>query len=139
MIRCSVRRRSSPVSSWKRPTRYRRRPRTLRPAAGQLLLDVERCGICGSDLHARGHADELADVLGLCGYPRYIRSAHTVVLGHEIYGRVVDVGPWSTSSIPLGTPVVTVPLVRRGRQVDGVGLSADAPGGYAEHVVVRRR
>lgn len=30
------------------------------PAKGQLLLDVLRCGICGSDLHARLHCDELA-------------------------------------------------------------------------------
>ena len=34
-----------------------------RPAAGQLLLDVLRCGICGSDLHAKDHSDELADAI----------------------------------------------------------------------------
>ena len=30
-----------------------------RPERGQLLLEVRRCGICGSDLHARHHAEEL--------------------------------------------------------------------------------
>ncbi|GJF34499.1 dehydrogenase [Kitasatospora sp. NE20-6] len=111
---------------------------TPRPAAGQLLVAVERCGICGSDLHARRHADELADALDLCGYPRYLRSGQDVVLGHEIVGRVVDHGPRrERSRLRPGTPVVTVPLVRRGRQVDGIGLSADAPGGYAEYVVVQ--
>ncbi|MFB7657430.1 MULTISPECIES: zinc-binding dehydrogenase [unclassified Streptomyces] len=110
---------------------------TARPGAGQLLVQVERCGICGSDLHARHHGDELADVLKLCGYPRYLRSDQSVILGHEIYGEVVDHGPWSTRRLKPGTPVVSVPLVRRGRQVDGVGLSAHAPGGYAEHVVVQ--
>ena len=33
------------------------------PAKGQVLLNVVRCGICGSDLHARQHADQAADVL----------------------------------------------------------------------------
>ena len=36
---------------------------TPTPAKGQLLIDVLRCGICGSDLHARHHCDELADVM----------------------------------------------------------------------------
>ncbi|MFJ8857555.1 zinc-binding dehydrogenase [Streptomyces sp. NPDC102451] len=108
-----------------------------RPGAGQLLLEVKRCGICGSDLHCRLHADQLADVLDLCGYPRYVRSDESVVLGHEIFGEVVDHGPWSVGAIKTGTPVVSIPLVRRGRQVDGVGLSTFAPGGYAEHVVVQ--
>ncbi|MGW6486109.1 zinc-binding dehydrogenase [Streptomyces sp. NPDC055056] len=108
-----------------------------RPGAGQLLVEVKRCGICGSDLHCRLHADELADSLDLCGYPRYLRSDQDVVLGHEIFGEVVDRGPWCKGTIRSGTPVVTVPLVRRGRQVDGVGLSASAPGGFAESVVVQ--
>ncbi|MER7982776.1 hypothetical protein [Streptomyces sp. NPDC095817] len=33
--------------------------------------------------------------------------------------------------------MVTIPLIRSGRQVDGLGLSAHAPGGYAEQVVVQ--
>src|SRR5436853_45832 len=35
----------------------------LQPAKGQLLLEVVRCGICGSDLHARHHCDEAAEVV----------------------------------------------------------------------------
>ncbi|MEV0094899.1 alcohol dehydrogenase catalytic domain-containing protein [Streptomyces sp. NPDC050738] len=107
------------------------------PKAGQLLLDVKRCGICGSDLHTRLHGDELADTLELCGYPRYMRSGQRVVMGHEIYGEVVEHGPWTSGRLKPGTPVVSIPLLRRGRQVDGIGLSADAPGGYAEQVVVQ--
>ena len=33
------------------------------PGKGQILLNVLRCGICGSDLHARHHADELAEAM----------------------------------------------------------------------------
>ena len=110
------------------------------PGPGQLLLEVLRCGICGSDLHARHHQDELAEVLQLCGYDRYMRSDERVVMGHEIVGVVADKGPWGRAgrgALAVGTPVVAVPLVRRGRQVDGIGLSAAAPGGYAERVVVQ--
>ena len=35
----------------------------IRPGHGQVLLQVLRCGICGSDLHARHHGDDLAEVL----------------------------------------------------------------------------
>ncbi|TDD61676.1 alcohol dehydrogenase [Kribbella antibiotica] len=109
----------------------------LRPGAGQLLVEVKRCGICGSDVHARRHADQMADVLEVCGYSGYARSEQSVVPGHEIYGEVVDHGPWTTGRFRTGTPVVAIPLVRRGRQVDGIGLSANAPGGFAEYVVVQ--
>ena len=112
------------------------------PGPGQLLLDVQRCGICGSDLHARQHGDQLVPVLELAGYPRYLRSDQRVVLGHEIYGVVVDRGtgtraPGTRGALPTGTPVVSVPIVRRGGQVDGIGLSTEAPGAYAEQVVVQ--
>ena len=107
------------------------------PGPGQLLVEVRRCGICGSDLHARRHADDLAAVLELAGYPRYMRSNQRVVMGHEIYGIVADRGADTRDTLRTGTPVVTVPLVRTGRKVDGIGLSLDAPGGYAEQVVVQ--
>jgi len=48
---------------------------TPRPGPGQLLVEVERCGICGSDLHARHQCDELADVLQESGYDDFMRSA----------------------------------------------------------------
>ena len=35
---------------------------TPQPGPGQVLLKVRRTGICGSDLHARTHSDDTADV-----------------------------------------------------------------------------
>ncbi|EUA03445.1 alcohol dehydrogenase GroES-like domain protein [Mycobacterium kansasii 824] len=64
-----------------------------KPAKGQLLIDVRRCGICGSDLHARFHCDELADVMDESGYHAFMRSNEHVVFGHEFCGEVVDYGP----------------------------------------------
>ena len=67
-----------------------------------------------------------------------MRSDQSVVFGHEFCGEVVDHGPGTRKTPRVGTPVVALPLVRHGGQVHGVGLSADAPGAYAEHVVVQQ-
>jgi threonine dehydrogenase-like Zn-dependent dehydrogenase len=106
------------------------------PAAGQILLDVQRCGICGSDLHARHHADLQADVLAEAGYNGMMRSNQQVVFGHEFCGEVAEYGPKTKTKLTTGTAVVALPLVRRGGAVHPVGLSAAAPGAYAERVVV---
>ena len=106
----------------------------LEPDRGQLLLDVLRCGICGSDLHARRHADELADVAADAGYDGMMRAHDSVVLGHEFSGEVVDRGRIARTR--PGTRVVAFPLLRRDGVVHTTGLSAHAPGGYAEQVLV---
>ncbi len=108
------------------------------PAKGQLLIDVVRCGICGSDLHARNHCDELAEVMSECGYDDFMRSNQPVVFGHEFSGKVVDYGPGTRKSPGVGTPVVAMPLLRRGKVVHAIGLTTEAPGAYAEQVVVEQ-
>ena len=106
------------------------------PGRAQVLLEVTRCGICGSDLHARHHCDELAEVMVEIGYPGFMRSDQRVVFGHEFAGRVAEYGPGCRKEVPTGTDVVALPLVRRGEHVHALGLSAAAPGAYAEHVLV---
>ena len=104
------------------------------PQKGQLLVEVLRCGICGSDLHARNHADELADVTSASGYDGIFRSTDSVVLGHEFCGEVQDTR--RGSKFKSGSRVVALPLLRRGKNVHATGLSVSAPGGYAEQVLV---
>jgi threonine dehydrogenase-like Zn-dependent dehydrogenase len=111
---------------------------TPTPAKGQLLIDVLRCGICGSDLHARNHCDEVADVMAETGYPDFMRSNQAVVFGHEFCGEVLDHGPRTRKSPRPGTPVVAMPLLRRGKDVHALGLSTAAPGAYAEQLVVEQ-
>ncbi|MEA2482167.1 MAG: hypothetical protein QOC55_114, partial [Thermoleophilaceae bacterium] len=106
------------------------------PAEGQVLVDVLRCGICGSDLHARHDADQAADVLAEAGYDGFMRSSQQVVFGHEFCGEVAEYGPGCHGKVAPGSPVVALPLVRRAGEVHAVGLSAAAPGAYAERVVV---
>jgi threonine dehydrogenase-like Zn-dependent dehydrogenase len=104
---------------------------------GQVLLNVVRCGICGSDLHARHHCDELADVLVEIGYPDFMRSHQPVVFGHEFCGEVADYGPGTRRRLPTGSHVVALPMVKRDGEPHAVGLSVKAPGAYAEQVVVQ--
>ena len=107
-----------------------------RPAEGQVLLDVLSCGICGSDLHARAHADQQADALAEAGYDGAMRSDQRVVMGHEFAGRVAAYGPGCAEKIPVGSTVVAMPLVRAGKDVHAIGISAAAPGAYADQVLV---
>lgn len=111
---------------------------TPAPARGQLLLEVLRCGICGSDLHARQHCDEVADVMAETGYDGFMRSDQQVVFGHEFCGEVLDHGSRTRKAPRAGTRVVAVPLLRRGKDVHAVGLSVAAPGGYAEQMLVEQ-
>jgi threonine dehydrogenase-like Zn-dependent dehydrogenase len=103
---------------------------------GHVRLRVLRCGICGSDLHARHGCDDWAALAAKLGYDRFMRSDQSVVFGHEFSGEVAEYGPGCKRSLPVGTPVVSLPLLRGEAGVDAIGLSAAAPGAYAEQVVV---
>ncbi|GAA4820941.1 zinc-binding dehydrogenase [Nocardioides caeni] len=110
---------------------------TPEPGRGHLLLDVHHCGICGSDLHARVHAEEMAEAAAASGYDGFMRTSDTIVFGHEFCGEVVDHGPRTSKEIKAGTRVVAMPILRTGGAVHTTGLSPHAPGGYAEQVVVQ--
>ncbi|MEQ7871946.1 zinc-dependent alcohol dehydrogenase family protein [Chromohalobacter salexigens] len=73
------------------PLQERERPIPA-PGPGQVLLKVEACGVCRTDLHLLD--GELPDIL----YP--------IVPGHEIIGRVAGCGPGVTLShgVRLGVP-----------------------------------
>ena len=107
----------------------------LTPGRGQVLIDVERCGICGSDLHARVHGDRTADDVAELGYDDFMRSDQRVVMGHEFVGTVADYGPKTRKAWPVGTRVVSLPVLRQDGDIQLTGLSEKAPGGYAEQVL----
>ena len=106
------------------------------PGRGQVRIEVRRCGICGSDLHARHGCDAWADLAERAGYERFARSTDQIVFGHEFCGEVAEYGPRCREKSPTGTPVVALPLLRGSHGVDTVGLSVHAPGAYAEQMLV---
>jgi threonine dehydrogenase-like Zn-dependent dehydrogenase len=108
------------------------------PARGQVRLRVLRCGICGSDLHARHGSDHWAEMAARGGYHRFARSDEPIVYGHEFCGEVVEAGPKTRMRVAAGTPVVALPLLRNDGIVDTIGLSVHAPGAYAEQLLVEQ-
>ncbi len=103
----------------------------LRP--GDVVVEVEACGLCGSDVHA-------------------IESGATTpgqILGHEFAGRVVEVGA-SVSTEWVGRPVAVNPLgscgacrfCARGLPFlcpAAPNLGVTAPGAYAQYVAAPAR
>jgi (R,R)-butanediol dehydrogenase/meso-butanediol dehydrogenase/diacetyl reductase len=69
------------------------------PGAGEVLLDVRYCGICGSDLHMLDMPAEMIPA-GL-------------VLGHEFTGVVADLGP-GVDGWDAGERVTVLPMVSCG-------------------------
>jgi threonine dehydrogenase-like Zn-dependent dehydrogenase len=106
------------------------------PAEGEALVRTLACGICGSDLHALTHADEMVEAARESGAPFALDPARDVVMGHEFAAEVLDYGPRTPAHLAPGTPVVSMPVLFRGTAVHGIGYSNDLPGGYAECMVL---
>ena len=107
------------------------------PGPGQLVLEVTRSGICGSDLHARYHGDDVADASAKVGLDDLIRRRDEVVLGHEFSGRVLEYGPDTHRRWAEGEHVTALPMTQTAGRPGMTGLSRNAPGSYAERVVVQ--
>lgn len=103
------------------------------PSAGEVLVRVQSCGICGSDLH----------------WYRGEMALPTVCPGHEIAGIVAEVGA-GVSSLRAGDRVALEGIASCGacrgclagdyhhcRQIRYVGISM--PGGFAEYLVAPAR
>lgn len=108
------------------------------PGPGQVLVAVERCGICGSDLHMRHHCDHMKSLLGKVGAGAIVPSSHEpVVFGHELCCEVLEFGPDCARKIKKGTRVVAQPMLRVGQDIHLAGLSPIATGGYAERMLLQ--
>ncbi len=104
------------------------------PSQGQVLVRVERAGICGTDLHIlQGHFGKVRP---------------PVTLGHELSGTIASVGPGVTGWTPGDRVTVeseastcgTCTYCRQGRTqlcADRLALGYGVDGGFAELVAVR--
>jgi len=106
------------------------------PGSGQILLRVEACGVCRTDLHVQ--AGELP------------RPKLPLVLGHEIVGRIEELGPGAERfargarvGVPwLGWTCGECRFCRSGRgnlceHAEFTGYDRD--GGYAEYAIADER
>ncbi len=109
-----------------------------KPGPGQVVVEVLRCGICGSDLHLRHHCDHMKSLMGRLGIAdRFPSSADPVVFGHEFCCEVLDYGPGCNRKIKPGTRIVAQPMLRNGKDIDMAGLSVRATGAYAERMLLQ--
>ena len=125
------------------------RPRDLRieeqaepaPGPGEVLVRIERGGICGSDLHYYRHG----------GFGT-VRMTEPMTLGHEIAGRVAVLGP-GVAGPAVGTVVVVNPanpcgtcaFCREGQPIHCLDMrflgsamrTPHVQGGFSEYLVCR--
>lgn len=99
------------------------------PGAGEIVVKVGRCGICGSDLH-------------MTEDPAYgVRAGD--VLGHEFAGEIVALGQ-DTEGVGMGDLVSVIPLAgcgncescSKGEPAWCSGFALQG-GGYAEYAITR--
>ena len=106
------------------------------PGPGEVLVDVLACGICGTDLHCAAHGPELnAATKGAAGI-ELMDLSRPIVFGHEFVGRVVSYGPGTEARIPVGRRVVSMPVLPREQPVLLGFAGPEAPGAYAERMVL---
>jgi threonine dehydrogenase-like Zn-dependent dehydrogenase len=105
------------------------------PAAGQALVRTLACGICGSDLHARKHANRMVEMAKSVGRTPMDLS-RDVVFGHEFCCEVVDYGPDTQRRLKPGTRVCSLPALATPTGPSGIGYSNDNVGGFAERMLL---
>src|SRR5947209_13719476 len=134
---------SMQIVEWGKSLEPRERP-TPEPQGTEVLVRVEACGVCHSDLHLQEGYFDLGGGNKLELEKLGLKLPHT--LGHEIVGEVVAVGP-EAAGAKIGDKRVVHPWIgcgscetcRRGDELLCTmmrSLGARRDGGYADHVLV---
>ena len=106
------------------------------PLAGEVLVGTLACGICGSDLHALQHGEQMVEASREAGAPTVMDLSRDVIMGHEFCAEILDHGPGTSRLHAKGTRVVHPALLIRGAEFHGIGYSNDVPGGFAERMLL---
>jgi threonine dehydrogenase-like Zn-dependent dehydrogenase len=106
------------------------------PGPGDALVAVKACGICGSDLHALHHADELVAIAGEMGAPLTFDPARDFIMGHEFTGEVLELGPLTDGApVKVGDLVTSLPLALTPSGMEPVGAYSNIyNGAYADRM-----
>jgi len=107
------------------------------PGSGHVLVRPLACGICGSDLHAAQDMARFVELGARVGVPSSIDPEKGVVFGHEFCAEIVEHGPDTSRTLPVGTRVCSVPTVLSSTGVEAIGYSDRYPGALAELMVLQ--
>jgi len=117
---------------------------TPEPTGTQVLVRVEHCGVCHSDLHIHEGSFDLGNgaKLPLAN----LKLPHT--LGHEVAGEIIAIGP-DAEGVSIGEHRAVYPWIGCGEcpaclrgeenycgRPRNLGCSSGTPGGYSTHVLV---
>lgn len=108
------------------------------PEAGQVLVGVRACGICGSDLHFAAHGAhvlEMTERVARGAGGMHVDLNHDVFMGHEFSAEVLEAGP-GTETHPTGTLVTSLPVLLSANGVEPIVYSNSTIGGYAERMLL---
>lgn len=118
------------------------------PGPGQVLVAVQACGICGSDLHFASHGadvlsltDQIAGGAGESGMGVDLKDGmevdlnRDIFMGHEFSAEVLEAGPDTDTHQP-GTLVTSIPVLMSARGVEPIVYSNGVIGGYAERMLL---
>ncbi|WP_406813825.1 zinc-binding dehydrogenase [Mycobacterium sp. M23085] len=108
------------------------------PEAGQVLVGVCACGICGSDLHFAAHGAqvlEMSDRVAGGSGAMQVDLNHDVFMGHEFSAEILEAGP-DTETHPPGTLVTSLPVLLSAKGVEPIVYSNHTIGGYAERMLL---
>ena len=106
------------------------------PSSGHVVVKSLAAGICGSDLHALADFAHFTDLMGSVGVPA-LDAGSDCVFGHEFCAEIVEHGPDTAATVPVGTRVCSVPIVVGPTGVEQIGYSNAYPGALAEHMVLQ--
>jgi len=111
------------------------------PEAGQVLVQVKACGICGSDLHFAKHGATMLALgeemggAGSLGAPSNVDLSRDVFMGHEFTGEILEAGP-GTDAPAAGTLVTSLPVLLTSTGVKPIVYSNDVASGYGERMLL---
>lgn len=108
------------------------------PEAGQVLVGVRACGICGSDLHFAAHGAqvlEMSDRVAGGSGAMHVDLDHDIFMGHEFSAEILEAGP-DTDTHPPGTLVTSLPVLLSAKGVEPIVYSNSTVGGYAERMLL---
>jgi threonine dehydrogenase-like Zn-dependent dehydrogenase len=107
------------------------------PQSGQVLVRTVACGICGSDLHAAQNLGQFSELTARAGGPVPLDPDRGAVFGHEFCAEVVDYGPDTARTLPVGSLVCSVPVIFGPSGPEAIGYSNTFPGGLAELMLLQ--
>jgi threonine dehydrogenase-like Zn-dependent dehydrogenase len=108
----------------------------VRPGSGHVVVQSLAAGICGSDLHALADFPHFTGLMDSVGVPS-LDSAHDCVFGHEFCAEIVEHGPDTAKTLPVGARVCSVPIILGANGVEQIGYSNLFPGALAERMVLQ--